>query len=283
MSRSARAIRFIGIVASLVLSTAAATQATAADAPNGPMMAVERPTGTGWRVYASSVPAGARVSIIKGKKNANGSCTLSQSGSVEPGGLAVHSDEIAFNLTTCESQLADYELSNAEAVTADASGERGAAASHAASEAPTTPSSEGGSPPGPTALATFSEGAYSRTWYEDPPGLDVTSVRNSTNWSYNGSCVLSNTARANYSWLSGSGWSKQASNLAGGYTCARSKSSSYAKYRNGIFCLTIDTYNVYDRNNIYGQENGGYTWSYDATKSGGCTALLSIHHSAAFN
>ena len=70
--------------------------------------------------------------------------------------------------------------------------------------------------------------------------------------------------------------------LNGGYTCARSVSSSYAKFRNGTFCLTVDTYNTYDRNNIWGQENGGFTWSYNVTKSGGCTALLSVHHSAAF-
>ena len=280
-----RSGRFLDLVAAGVALGATASLPAGASAGgsstvsviDGPARSVAAPSGPGWKVYASSVPLSAKVTVVEGKKNVDGSCTLSESGSVPPGGLAEHSDEIAFNASTCESQISQYRLSNEEAVVADAVGEStGVAATETEQSGFAAPA-----PAGVGALATYSEGAYSRTWYEDPPGLDVTSVRNSTNWSYNGSCVLSNTARANYSWLSG--WSKLSSNLNGGYTCARSTSSSYAKFRNGIFCLTIDTYNTYDRNNIWGQENGGYSWSYNVTKSGGCTALLSVHHSSAFN
>lgn len=101
----------------------------------------------------------------------------------------------------------------------------------------------------------------------------MTSVRNSTNWSYNGSCVLSSTARANYSWRCGGGWSKQAGDLNDGHNCDRSASTSYATFRNGIFCLTIDTCNTYDRNRTFGQENGGYTWSYEGTNETGRITL----------
>lgn len=285
MKSPSRILTLLAVGSALALSAsisdgASASSLTATTVADGPTRPVSPPAGPGWKTYADSVPTSATVSVVKGRKNRDGSCTLSASGTVPPGGLAVHSDEIAFNASTCESQISEYRLSNEEAVAADAAGESEAGESSSLSatgESITANSTD------LSALATYSEGAYSRTWYEDPPGLDVTSVRNSTNWSYNGNCVLSNTARANYSWLSGSGWSKLSDDLNGGYTCAHSISTSYAKFKNGIFCLTIDTYNTYDRNRIYGQENGGYTWSYDVTKSGGCTGLLSVHHSSAFN
>jgi len=90
---------------------------------NGPTRSVAKPAGSGWKVYTDSVPLSAKVSVVQGKKNRDGSCTLSASGSVPPGGLAVHSDEIAFNASTCESQISEYQLSNEEALAADTAGE----------------------------------------------------------------------------------------------------------------------------------------------------------------
>ena len=55
------------------------------------------------------------------------------------------------------------------------------------------------------------------------------------------------------------------------------RSSSYAHFRNGIFCLTIDTHTYYDRNNAYGKYNGYLVGQVTWRKSGGCTGLLSFH------
>ncbi len=272
----------------LVTSASLTSIASAIEAPpsnsvlDGATRRIPAPAGPDWTIYADAVPVSAKVVTIEGRKNPDGSCTISDSGSVPPGGLAVRSDEIAFNPITCQSQIARYRLSNEEAALADDAAEDTARASSSEESSGSGRNVTGG--PGDAAsMAVSSEGAYSRTWYEDPPGIDVTSVRNSTNWTYNGSCVLSQTGRAHYSWFTTSGWSKIGEDFEAGYNCSRSRSSSYARFRNGVFCLTIDTYNTYDRNRIFGQEDGGYNWSYDATKSGGCTALLSIHHSAAFN
>lgn len=222
---------------------ASASSHSAVTMPNEPTRTVSPPAGPGWNVYTDSVPLSATVSIVEGKKNADGSCTFSASGSVPPGGLAVHSDEIAFNATTCESQVSEYQLSNDEAVAADAAGESEGGKATGLTVTESTPSASGAAKgSGVSPLAIGSDGAYSRTWYEDPPGFDVTSVRNSTNWSYNGTCVLSNTARAQYSWIDATGWDLLSDDL-----------------------------------------NGGFTWSYDVAKSGGCTGLLSLHHSAAYN
>jgi hypothetical protein len=263
--------------ASAVTGSSAAIGSSAA---TGPTRQVPLPAGGGWHSYTRTVPDKAAVSVVQWKKNSSGGCEITQTGTARPGAVATETHELAFNLSTCQSQMATYPLTSTELAAAE---QKDAAASSAGVTAPTAPASAGASlsSAGVTA-ASLHRAAYSQTWYEDPPGLDVTKVRNDTDWYSNGSCVTSASGSYAYNWLSASGWSKQSSNWRNTSRCAQSESSSYAKFRNGVFCATIDTYNTYDRNNIWGKPNGSYTWSYHATKSGGCTALLSIHHRDAY-
>ncbi len=128
MTRSGRLLVVVATGVALAATTSLPARATAEglstqSAFGGPTKSVAAPGGPGWNVYTSSVPLTAKVKVVKGKKNADGSCTLSRSGSVRPGGAAVHSDEIAFNASTCEFQISKFQLSNDEAVATDAAGE----------------------------------------------------------------------------------------------------------------------------------------------------------------
>jgi hypothetical protein len=129
------------------------------------------------------------------------------------------------------------------------------------------------------ALATHSKG-YHKSYYEDPVKLDVNSVRNDVDWYWNGSSVSSGLCSYSYGWLSGSGWSLKENNFFCRYEDSQRllRSSSYAHFRNGVFCFTIDTHTYYDRNNAYGRRDGYLLGTVSASKSGGCTALLSFGH-----
>jgi hypothetical protein len=128
-------------------------------------------------------------------------------------------------------------------------------------------------------LATHSHG-YHKSYYEDPVQLDVNSVRNDVDWTWNGSSVSGGSCSYHYGWLSGSGWGLKENNFFCRYENSQTqvRSSSYAHFKNGIFCAFIDTHTYYDRNNAYGKSNGNLVGTISASKSGGCTGLLSFHH-----
>ncbi len=82
-----------------------------------------------------------------------------------------------------------------------------------------------------------------------------------------------------YGWYSTSGWGLKENNFFCRYENSQTqvRSSSYAHFKNGIFCAFIDTHTYYDRNNAYGKANGYLVGTVNAYKKGGCTGLLSFH------
>jgi hypothetical protein len=119
---------------------------------------------------------------------------------------------------------------------------------------------------------------YHKSYFEDPPGIDVNSVRNTVDWRWNGTTVSNGLCSANYGWFTG--WSRVAHNFFCRYEDSQRKlrSSSFAHYRNGIFCLTIDAHTYYERNNAYGRRDGYLIGTVNWRKEGGCVGLLSFHH-----
>ena len=130
---------------------------------------------------------------------------------------------------------------------------------------------------GPTAQLA-SRSAWHRTYYEDPPGIDVTAVKTNVSWNYNGSCVTSAWGQtASYSYFNTSGWSIDWKSTTKGRTCSSGWTKARAQFFNGIFCAGGDTWTKYDPNRINGQENGTYTMNWSANKWGACSSWLSFH------
>jgi len=108
---------------------------------------------------------------------------------------------------------------------------------------------------------------------EDPLQIDVTSTKSRVEWQ-GGSCVSASWHNAYWGWYSPSGWRRTNSSWSYDRTCARAYTDTYGKYRNGVFCATIDTWTTHHKTWFEGRPWGGWAWSYKVTKSGGCTGLL---------
>lgn len=122
----------------------------------------------------------------------------------------------------------------------------------------------------------YAKDGYLKTNYEDPPQIDVTSVTANVSWSTSGGSVTGSHRVANWGWYSPSGWGRHGSWWGGSSNSSFAWTSVYGLYKNGIFCLTIDTWNDYDTTNFRGFGNGSSDWWWASDKWGGCTGLL--HH-----
>jgi hypothetical protein len=207
---------------------------------------------------------------IQGQRIAPDNCRFTSALELAPGQPAVREDVIAVDDATCTMRVqrgvpADLAEPAPEPGTSQQSGRAVAQERFAFART--------------RALATHSHG-YHKSYYEDPVQLDVNSVRNDVDWYWNGSWVSSASCSYHYGWLSGSGWGLKENNFFCRYENSQTqvRSSSYAHFKNGIFCAFIDTHTYYDRNNAYGKYNGYLVGTVSASKSGGCTALLSFHH-----
>lgn len=55
-------------------------------------------------------------------------------------------------------------------------------------------------------------------------------------------------------------------------------STSYVRYKNGIFCGFTDTNVYYDRNHAYGYGSGNLVGQWRVTKTGLCSGALTVKH-----
>jgi hypothetical protein len=206
---------------------------------------------------------------IQGTRVTPNECAYSLTLTLAPGQRAVREDAVAENQTTCTMRV----QRGVPADLTEAPEESGmSVASFSA-----TPTEVSGGPIG--TLAVHSKG-YHKSYYEDPVGIDVNSVRNNVDWVWNGSRVSNGLCEAHYGWFAGSGWGLHENNFFCRYESSQTqlRSSSFAHFKNGIFCAFIDTHTYYERNNAYGRANGDLVGTVNARKSGGCTGLLSFHH-----
>lgn len=207
---------------------------------------------------------------IAGKHVAGSACEFSSTVTLSPGEIAVREDVIAVDDASCTARV-----------------ERGVPADVAEQPVESGMSEESGSaaPDGETATspadtqAVHSKG-YHKSYFEDPPGIDVNSVQNSVDWVWNGNTVSNGHCAYHYGWFSGSGWGLHENNFFCRYENNQTqvRSSSYAHFKNGVFCFFIDTHTYYNRNNAYGKANGYLVGQITWRKSGGCIGLLSFHH-----
>jgi hypothetical protein len=222
------------------------------------------------------------TATIKGERVAPGVCKYTSTLQLAPGEQAVQEDSIAIDDASCTMTVlrgtpADAKqvdgTTQAEGAPAGWSEKEGGAAAKTASTA------QGSDSVTANAAAAVHSAGYYKSYYEDPVGIDVNSVRNNVDWYWNGSYVYNGYCSYHYGWYSTSGWGLKENNFFCRYedSQARVRSSSYAHFKNGIFCAFIDTHTYYDRNNAIGRRDGYLIGRVNAYKSGGCTGLLSFH------
>lgn len=129
---------------------------------------------------------------------------------------------------------------------------------------------------------------YLKTWWEDPATLDVNSVKNRTDWHWNGNAVKSPVYGGyNYGWVSVTGWTKESSDWNNYFTSYQTTSSSKVHYRNAYFCSNFNntpgvtyppTHTYYDRNKVHGRYNGTLVGEWNSKVSGGCSNYLRFKH-----
>ncbi|MFD0772890.1 hypothetical protein ACFQZ2_03020 [Streptomonospora algeriensis] len=262
---------FSVLSAGVLVATASSTASADEQGPYKP----PQPNESGWIVY-SEPPARSSTDVytVQGEPDGNGTCHFQDEADLAPGESSITVDELAFNPETCESRIAAAPDSADEAAPV---GEEEAAATAEAAEADETEESDESAA---VQAATRSSG-YLWSWYEDPPGIKVTEAANHTTWSWNGSSVLSSpvpTGSQATRHFGTSGWSLESRNWRNVYNSWETTSSTYAHFRNNIFCATIDTHVYADRNTVNGQGDGNLHGEWNWSKSGGCNALLSFHN-----
>lgn len=137
-----------------------------------------------------------------------------------------------------------------------------------------------------TATATTHSAGYSRTWVEDPAGIDVNSVQNDIDWFWDGVYLTPDstvTCSAEYQWFAPSGWGLHENDLqcnfdSPTYPQSWIDSTSFVHFKNGIFCFFTDTDVYYDRNHAIGHGNGNLVGQWSVIRSGTCAGLLSVHN-----
>lgn len=274
MNRSLKVLPIgaVSIFSSLLLASPsfAATSTTSGDQPYPP----PEPDEGGWFHYQYHLPEDARIRTIQGTSNGDGVCHFEDGASLAPDEDVISAQEVAYNPDTCESRIAtsDAPIGGAESPPA----ERGdAGAEEQAEPEDTQPSSDS-----PEAQQTRSSG-HLWSWYEDPPGIKVTEVDNRTAWSWDGSDVLSSpppTGGETIDYFTASGWALEEQDRQNSHNSDRTTSSTYAHFRNGVFCLGITTHVHADRNAVHGEADGTLDGNWNWSRSGGCNALLSFNN-----
>lgn len=125
------------------------------------------------------------------------------------------------------------------------------------------------------AASSGSKTVWLKVVYEDPIWIDVTSVKSTVSFSYDGSCVTGSwNHRGDWGWFAG--WSITSNGGQAAQNCSYAATQSYGHYTNDVFCPGggNTTHNNYYSVTVYGEENGTQTNSYSTTKSGGCAFML---------
>jgi hypothetical protein len=247
--------------------TAAATALVAV-----PLTASAEAPASDW-VATGTAPAGATIQTVAGTADSAGGCDFDLSGSLATSETILRMDEIAYSASTCQERVA---LTSGASAAPEAPDNSQAAVAASGS----VTSALAGSTPPPGVAGVRHSAGYLRSWYTDPAGITVNSVRDDTNWHWNGRCVVAPVFGSFlYTWYNASGWSLHENNWQNTYSCSQSVSASYAHFYNGVFCIFDHTDVWYNRNTVNGESNGRLVGHVRHRKSGGCNGLLSFHSS----
>jgi hypothetical protein len=243
---------------------------------------------TGWAVAAENEGVvyytvnldelpGAQVYEQIGARTADGRCTFTDGGTGQASGhgRVLVITEVSFDPKTCVRELARAEYAR-EALPASVAAKVELPAS---SDTTQRDSQQILTPTGPAmeetqAPATVQYLGSLKVNVEDPPQIDVTTTKSSLRWSNTGSHLNTSYHDAHWGWYSPSGWRRTNAHWSYDNNGSRAYTDTYGKYRNGSFCATIDTWTEHRKTYFEGRPYGGWSWSYNVQKWGGCSGLL---------
>lgn len=242
---------------------------------NPPLPVPELPFLPGFSYVQSLTPMqGSAVQMQQGKVLGPKACEFVTNLNVPSGQQAIEQREVAINIDTCQILL-ETGVPNPASLASYRQGKRLSSSSAQAR------SRGRGADVRSAARAVHSAGYFKTVW-EDPVEIDVTSVRNNTDWHWTGSRVVRPVrGRRGYGWFSASGWQlNKGSNWRNYFTSYQTTSSSFVRFHNDAFCRAVfgifgtTTHVVYDRNTVHGRKNGDLVGKVRTRKYGGCSKLL---------
>ncbi|RIK16664.1 MAG: hypothetical protein DCC50_04270 [Acidobacteria bacterium] len=228
-----------------------------------------------WIVYdRGKLAEDGTLEVVQGEKADDGTCLMGDSASSRSNVGAVYGVEIEFNPTTCQSKywVRELTIDERDRVWSDEVGP-GVQVDAPAVRVPDVGALGGAA----SYLPAATKSGWTQSWYEDPPGWDVTYTFVRTTWTYNGSCVSGASGAQEHRHMGQTGWVLLGWDWNNVYSCAKSSSNIYAAYKNDPFCPGSGntTYNTYNRTRAEGKPDGSTYWAWPAVKSGGCSSLLS--------
>jgi hypothetical protein len=244
--------------------------------PSGARPSVEREAPPAVWVHYELPPGVSRALThdvhFVGRRVGSG-CITSVSGALALNAPGQRMDEIAFDSNTCESIYAVGPVQGFDASRDSLSQKAGT------STQPTACTRVRCGLPGDFTLAFFL-----KTWYTDPAGWVVSSVRNDVKWTVHNACNVSYDPTAEHSYLWQSGWELRYFEKTSSFSCSYAVSDAKALMQNAIFptCLAIldvaYTHFPYEHKAV-GQP-GGATYEFNDYKDsrlGVCDGSLSHH------
>jgi hypothetical protein len=239
-----------------------------AHASQAPAAGTRTIAAAGWvAVPHGPVPAGSKLQIVQGQRDGQGHCSFTVSDTLRPGQWSLQREAVAYNLTACQARMASWTTSRPVGARAETPPPGGFA------DTRTSPRQDARSTAGSVlqAASHYSAG-YVDTHTSDRFAIWVNEVKDTVNWYWDGFCVDTDWGSYYYWWLSNTGWQLEGNNWNNNYSCSAAQSSSYVHYYNYPVCGGTDVY--YNRNTIYGWNNGKLTDRVGWSLGGYCTALL---------
>lgn len=286
----------------LVMATVSAQTSTAnaavAQLPPSPVTM----DGQGWIHFnaTQSATVSLKNTVSKtqsGKRDAQGNCIFSDSGTTAAGASGTYQVEVAINPSICAEKLLAGVLTPAasKALNVTPATDTPVLSTTATANAPAVEKSYATQ----VAAATSSTTAYEKTSYIDPLYITITSLSANLTWSHNGSSVPGASYRIVPYNFAYDGWSTSGTPRPG-FTFAGNNVHITAseQFRNNDFellliaifgPLTIEHCGysvataVFNHSEyIQGNASGGFNWNYTDSTSGGCSNLVSHAHYSGF-
>lgn len=128
------------------------------------------------------------------------------------------------------------------------------------------------------------EAAFHKTYYEDPPGIDVTSVTVEVAWMADDVCTsnFGSNHDASTGYFEYTGWVQDYAHWSRASDCSGATTRIDAKYYNSTFCPALlgvlgpTTHIEYAPTLVKGLRNGQYYTEWAAYLWGGCKEMLTF-------
>jgi hypothetical protein len=264
--------RFVSFMSIAILGGVAAFGVSPAEAQSTQPLK-SSPADPMVRPIAGSLPplANSVEWVDQGLRNTDGGCDFTPPAlSIPPGQKAVEVRQVGIDLTACTTIW--------EKGTPTISENLSPAQYSSINQISTPVAGSSVAPVNATLLATTLSGSgYTRAWQTDIATWTVNSVQSNISFSWDGSCVQSNSGSVNYYWKSSTGWEPPYNNSSTiTQSCTEATVTSQADYKNTGFCWPNTVYSNYRGIVVTGRYNGslvGSAATVSHSGNAGCAPL----------